>query len=420
MIRTGTIINEYVLIIKIGYGVSSEVWLCVNVMHEFYAIKIFRNSYETAKREIGILEKIKKNNCRNCLTYVDYFVWNDSACLVQPLMAGSLYTIMRHQYPTGYPIKFIKKVTHELLCALEDIQTKLKITHADIKPENILLEGVTKEIDEIMTKINFSYKKYSLQQLSRFVKSKMKVKNTCNSESQSASSSDSVSENSYASSSIKTDSDIVSSEDSHYSVDSTESCNSLDEVISVTNSNNVIDKKYINDPHIKLADFGNFMYLEKLANHKHGDIQTRHYRAPEIILRLYKNEKIDIWALGCVVYELLTGKLLFSPTKTIGCSCDLYHLHEIQDVLGKFPLCFMKSRKYSLFFNLNGLLKSSRENIHKNTLKELIDKYTKKNNISDSDIHTVYSFIHNTLAYDINERSPVQKLLGHDFITKNR
>jgi len=39
-------------------------------------------------------------------------------------------------------------------------------------------------------------------------------------------------------------------------------------------------------------------------------IQTRSYRAPELLLHLPYNSKIDIWAFGCVLVEIWTGKVL--------------------------------------------------------------------------------------------------------------
>ena len=33
--------------------------------------------------------------------------------------------------------------------------------------------------------------------------------------------------------------------------------------------------------------------------------------APELIKREKYNEKVDVWALGCIVYQLLTGKTPF-------------------------------------------------------------------------------------------------------------
>jgi len=36
-------------------------------------------------------------------------------------------------------------------------------------------------------------------------------------------------------------------------------------------------------------------------------------RAPEIILRSDFGPKIDIWAVGCLTFELLVGRWLFDP-----------------------------------------------------------------------------------------------------------
>ncbi len=42
-----------------------------------------------------------------------------------------------------------------------------------------------------------------------------------------------------------------------------------------------------------------------------SELVSRFYRAPEIILGLSYDTKIDIWALGCTLFELFTGKILF-------------------------------------------------------------------------------------------------------------
>lgn len=38
--------------------------------------------------------------------------------------------------------------------------------------------------------------------------------------------------------------------------------------------------------------------------------QSRHYRAPEIILGAPYNAAIDMWSLGCVLAEIHSGKTL--------------------------------------------------------------------------------------------------------------
>ncbi|XP_035908888.1 stress-activated protein kinase JNK-like isoform X2 [Anopheles stephensi] len=43
-------------------------------------------------------------------------------------------------------------------------------------------------------------------------------------------------------------------------------------------------------------------------------VVTRHYRAPEIILNMEYDTKVDIWSIGCIMAELITGRVLFPGT----------------------------------------------------------------------------------------------------------
>ncbi|MEW5306316.1 MAG: hypothetical protein WDW36_008787 [Sanguina aurantia] len=60
---------------------------------------------------------------------------------------------------------------------------------------------------------------------------------------------------------------------------------------------------------VKLCDFGSAMLS--------GDVEvtpylvSRFYRSPEVILGLKYDHAMDMWAVGTVVYELFTGKILF-------------------------------------------------------------------------------------------------------------
>jgi len=62
------------------------------------------------------------------------------------------------------------------------------------------------------------------------------------------------------------------------------------------------------DGHLKLADFG----LAKLSVKVDQDIKTfcgtPEYLAPEIILGQGYTKAVDWWALGCVLYEMMSGK----------------------------------------------------------------------------------------------------------------
>lgn len=61
---------------------------------------------------------------------------------------------------------------------------------------------------------------------------------------------------------------------------------------------------------VKLIDFGNAIFIHDNINH--GEMQTLPYRAPEITLGADFDYAIDMWGLGCIIYELVTNKILFN------------------------------------------------------------------------------------------------------------
>lgn len=59
---------------------------------------------------------------------------------------------------------------------------------------------------------------------------------------------------------------------------------------------------------VKIIDFGSSCFeSEKVYTY----IQSRFYRSPEVILGMVYNRKIDIWSMGCIIAELITGQPLF-------------------------------------------------------------------------------------------------------------
>jgi serine/threonine protein kinase len=75
-----------------------------------------------------------------------------------------------------------------------------------------------------------------------------------------------------------------------------------------------ISSEYLTNIKIKICDFNLVLDIDKNLN-KAVQIQTRYYRAPEIILGSGLNAKSDYWSIGCILFELLTGDLLFEPEK---------------------------------------------------------------------------------------------------------
>jgi len=79
---------------------------------------------------------------------------------------------------------------------------------------------------------------------------------------------------------------------------------------------------------IKMADFG--LAIQQILPKKLSfNVVSLWYRAPEIILKKPYNEKIDIWSLGCIYYELITNKVLFKGTEETQFNVILYYLKKI-------------------------------------------------------------------------------------------
>jgi len=298
MVIGDIISNKYILIKKIGTGHFSEVWLCIEIpTKKYHAIKIFDKHLDVAKNELKILAKIKALNNPNCLTYTDKYEYDDKIYIIQPLMAGSIYDIMSSQYPSGFPFECVKKIIRDILQALNHLHTKLKLIHADIKPENILLVGRTLEMEKIISKIDNCLKnikitkskktKLNYRDIAKCIKNAMFQPNLIPEQSlggmQSTDmdiDSDDTSSNDSSECSISTVSDIHSSHSSH--VDRMVICSDTgDDLDDITTSNMrdveiIIDVKYILSPTVVLADFGNSIDIPD-DTERYGDIQTRHY-----------------------------------------------------------------------------------------------------------------------------------------------
>ena len=65
---------------------------------------------------------------------------------------------------------------------------------------------------------------------------------------------------------------------------------------------------------LPVIDFGGATFENQ---HHSSVINTRQYRAPEVILGLGWDMQSDVWSIGCIVMELYVGELLFA---TVGCS----------------------------------------------------------------------------------------------------
>ena len=102
------------------------------------------------------------------------------------------------------------------------------------------------------------------------------------------------------------------------------------------------------DMRCKVVDFGNACWADKQFAE---EIQTRQYRAPEVILKSGYSFSVDMWSFGCTAFELVTGDMLFAPKEGNGYGEDEDHLALMMELLGKMP------RKVSLLKAIDDLVK---------------------------------------------------------------
>eukprot|EP00668_Euglena_longa_P003489 GGOE01004082.1.p1 GENE.GGOE01004082.1~~GGOE01004082.1.p1 ORF type:complete len:1042 (+),score=160.26 GGOE01004082.1:466-3126(+) len=133
---------------------------------------------------------------------------------------------------------------------------------------------------------------------------------------------------------------------------------------------------------VLIGDFGLAMVLEHghelappgvhiypqdcvVMNHNHGMvIQTREYRAPEILLGQDFNVKIDIYSIACIMVELITGEYLWDPKNTvprrsshIEQEIDREHFQHMVEVVGVDEFAKLRARRTCFkarFFMPNG------------------------------------------------------------------
>ena len=106
---------------------------------------------------------------------------------------------------------------------------------------------------------------------------------------------------------------------------------------------------------VKIIDFGSAC---KVGKQQFSYVQSRFYRAPEVMLGLHYGTAIDMWSTGCMLYELRTGKPLFTGWS------EHDQLFRIQAALGKVPQSVYDKipEAYKIrYFDSHGLIKPSPE-----------------------------------------------------------
>ncbi|KAI2786069.1 hypothetical protein POX_h09835 [Penicillium oxalicum] len=103
-----------------------------------------------------------------------------------------------------------------------------------------------------------------------------------------------------------------------------------------------------------LSDFGEARFGSESGTYCE-DVQPFTYRAPEVLLRMPWNEKIDIWNLAVLAWDLFEqGNLFFARNEDQNQS-DSHHLAEMIAYLGLPPREMLEKSEYAnKFFDISG------------------------------------------------------------------
>lgn len=374
---TGTIFNnKYIMLKKLGKGSYSSVWLSYGFdENKFFAIKIFnRCDFDDGKREAEVYNELKKLKSKNLMMIHNSFEYktedtdedddeeedvdeedednedddeeddnNIHVCIIMDVMACSSFSLIRDK---GVDPELVVQITKQIIDGLVDLHNSDYI-HGDIKPENILLGGVNEGTDNICKKVLELRK--NISKAPKKSRGKQKAPKT---------------------STIQILADEIKK---IYKKDNNE--NKAGKKNNSAPVEDLIDETLLKPLCVKITDIGSCI---RPSESRIKPIQTRYYRCPEVLLGLPYDEKTDMWSLGCTIYELLTGDILFDPDDN---DIDREHLYLITKSLGSIPQHMINMCKSKdLFFTKDKRIRSFK-NIK---YTSLIDKIMASIDIEDT------------------------------------
>ncbi|ORY50999.1 kinase-like protein [Rhizoclosmatium globosum] len=117
---------------------------------------------------------------------------------------------------------------------------------------------------------------------------------------------------------------------------------------------------------VKVIDFGSSCFINERA---YTYIQSRFYRSPEVILGHSYTMAIDVWSLGCILYELFSGEPLFSG------QTEHDQLLKIMDLIGLPPHSMLETaapQKVSTMFLKSGSPPNQKGNSTTSTYRPIV------------------------------------------------
>ncbi|KAH9305244.1 hypothetical protein KI387_009648, partial [Taxus chinensis] len=415
--------GRYFIQRKLGWGHFSTVWLAWDLQQSRYvalkAQKSAQHYSEAAMDEINILKQIAegdqedKNGVVKLLDHFKHIGPNGQhICMVFEYLGDSLLSLIKYTNYTGIPLDIVRQISVHILIGLDYLHRELSIIHTDLKPENILLYSPIDRskdprnsnepplLSPILDNPNQLFKSSSVKEGVNGAQ-KNKLKRKANRAVNKCASSVMVRERECDS--ANAEQDIVHTD-----------------IAAGSRPPHERDNKAIHSPKIqslqsidlrcKIVDMGNACWIHKQFT---TDIQTRQYRSPEVILGSTYSTPVDMWSFACIVFELVTGDVLFDPHGSEHYGCDEDHLALMMELLGKIP------RKIALggscsrdLFDRHGDLKHIRRLRFWPLDRILVEKYK----LSEKDADELAKFLLPLLDFAPEKRPTAGQCLVHPWL----
>ncbi|KAL6993360.1 non-specific serine,threonine protein kinase [Sarracenia purpurea var. burkii] len=379
--------GRYIAQRKLGWGQFSTVWLAYDIQSSRYvALKIQKSAPQfgqAALHEIEVLSAIADGDPSNnkCVVQlVDHFKHvgpnGQHVCMVLEFLGDSLLRLIKYNRYKGLELNKVREICKCILVGLDYLHRELSIIHTDLKPENILLvstidpakDPIKSGLVPILERpegnpnggvtINIIEKK--LKRRARRAVARISGRRA-----------------------------------------------SVGGVVLSQKVERCFDGI---DMRCKVVDFGNACWADKPFAE---EIQTRQYRAPEVILRSGYSSSVDMWSFACIAFELATGEMLFTPKGGEGFTDDEDHLALMMELLGKMPRKIAIGGALSKdYFDRHGDLKRIRRLKYWPLNRLLIDKFK----LSEADASEFAEFLSPLLDFAPEKRPTAQQCLQHPWL----
>eukprot|EP01012_Entosiphon_sulcatum_P008707 TRINITY_DN14776_c0_g1_i1.p1 TRINITY_DN14776_c0_g1~~TRINITY_DN14776_c0_g1_i1.p1 ORF type:complete len:738 (+),score=176.32 TRINITY_DN14776_c0_g1_i1:83-2296(+) len=168
---------------------------------------------------------------------------------------------------------------------------------------------------------------------------------------------------------------------------------------------NILIKSY-SRCEVKVIDFGSSCFT---SDHLSSYVQSRCYRAPEVVLGLPYGQKIDLWSLGGILAELYSGRVLFHNDSINAM------IARIVAICGNFPPHLLRQARYThKFFTPRGVLYD--RDRQTGQIFYLYPKQTTLHRRIGTNDGPFLDFINCLLQLDPEKRPTAEEALRHPFL----